>query len=601
MRKHFVLAATTLAVVPALAFAQARPAQRPPAQQPRPAAPPAQRPAAAPARTVPTMATAHREGTWELGASVGGVYGSKFYGDGTSGAMGFMGLLRVGYNVNTHVGVHVGAGLGSFSGVNGGPSKSFLQPFGTVTYDMNINQKSAPFAEAGLNMTRVSYNSIHFTSQYGAHVGVGYRTMIGENLALRIEGRGVYDSYSETNVGSTAMGQALVGVSYFFGGKKIVTHIAVAPATASLASAGATQRMTATVHDQKGGAMTGKVVTWSSSNPQVATVNSQGVVTAVNDGSADIVATVEGVRGSSRVTVARTVNTATVTPTTGALRAIGRTVQFQAAGKDAGNQPVANAQFTWASSNPAVATVSPTGMVTAVGAGTANITATANGKSATAAVTVTQTTATVTVTPATANITTGATTQLSAAAADSNSRPIAGKTFTWASSSPTIATVSTTGLVTGLAAGAARITATADGQSGAAVVSVASAAAPPAPAVEMPRVGAALVLRNVNFVSNGATLTPASKPILDPIATAIVSTPNSHWEVGGYTDNRGAAAANRRLSQRRAQAVVDYLVSKGVPASQLRAVGYGSANPTRPNTTAAGRAANRRVEIKRID
>jgi outer membrane protein OmpA-like peptidoglycan-associated protein len=87
---------------------------------------------------------------------------------------------------------------------------------------------------------------------------------------------------------------------------------------------------------------------------------------------------------------------------------------------------------------------------------------------------------------------------------------------------------------------------------------------------------------------------------LDKIAIAIMATPDSRWEVGGYTDNRGMPAANLRLSQARAQAVMQYLVSKNVPAGSLTAVGYGNQRPAVPNTTPAGRAQNRRVELKRI-
>lgn len=67
--------------------------------------------------------------------------------------------------------------------------------------------------------------------------------------------------------------------------------------------------------------------------------------------------------------------------------------------------------------------------------------------------------------------------------------------------------------------------------------------------------------------------------------------------VGGHTDSTGNAAANKALSQRRAQAVVDYLVSKGVDASKLVAQGHGSENPVADNKTEEGRFKNRRIEF----
>jgi len=74
--------------------------------------------------------------------------------------------------------------------------------------------------------------------------------------------------------------------------------------------------------------------------------------------------------------------------------------------------------------------------------------------------------------------------------------------------------------------------------------------------------------------------------------------PASSAVVRGYTDSTGNPAHNLQLSQRRAQAVVDYLVAHGVSSSQLRSEGFGADNPVASNATAAGRAQNRRVTIE---
>lgn len=109
----------------------------------------------------------------------------------------------------------------------------------------------------------------------------------------------------------------------------------------------------------------------------------------------------------------------------------------------------------------------------------------------------------------------------------------------------------------------------------------------------------ALVLQGVNFQTGSAVLTATSFATLNQVAASLRAYPEIRAEVAGYTDDQGALAANRRLSQARADAVRAYLIRQGVPAAQLVAQGYGSANPLDSNSTPAGRARNRRVELHR--
>jgi outer membrane protein OmpA-like peptidoglycan-associated protein len=113
--------------------------------------------------------------------------------------------------------------------------------------------------------------------------------------------------------------------------------------------------------------------------------------------------------------------------------------------------------------------------------------------------------------------------------------------------------------------------------------------------------GAPLVLQGVNFQTGRATLLPESQAILDRVAESLNNNPDVNVEVGGHTDNTGSRATNLRLSNARAITVRDYLISKGVPAARITARGYGPDKPVSPNTTAAGRAANRRVELTRTN
>jgi len=109
-----------------------------------------------------------------------------------------------------------------------------------------------------------------------------------------------------------------------------------------------------------------------------------------------------------------------------------------------------------------------------------------------------------------------------------------------------------------------------------------------------------VVLKGINFAFNSAELTPESKKILDENrdVARLKGEPDIRVEIAGHTDSIGSDAYNQQLSERRAKAVVDYLVSKGVDPKRLKAVGYGKKQPVATNDTEAGRAQNRRVELQ---
>ncbi|WP_151982326.1 OmpA family protein [Acinetobacter guerrae] len=108
----------------------------------------------------------------------------------------------------------------------------------------------------------------------------------------------------------------------------------------------------------------------------------------------------------------------------------------------------------------------------------------------------------------------------------------------------------------------------------------------------------ALNMQIINFASGSATIPDANKAVLDQAAGLLQKVPNLALNVEGYTDSTGNADANKTLSQKRAQAVVDYLTGKGVNSSSLKAVGYGSENPVADNETEQGKFRNRRIEFK---
>lgn len=101
----------------------------------------------------------------------------------------------------------------------------------------------------------------------------------------------------------------------------------------------------------------------------------------------------------------------------------------------------------------------------------------------------------------------------------------------------------------------------------------------------------------VLFASGKSELLAGAKSRLDQVAKALKIKTDQTIQVEGHTDSTGSAATNEALGQRRADAVKQYLTSCGVDANRIEALGIGPARPVAPNTTAEGRAANRRVEI----
>jgi cytochrome c oxidase subunit 2 len=104
----------------------------------------------------------------------------------------------------------------------------------------------------------------------------------------------------------------------------------------------------------------------------------------------------------------------------------------------------------------------------------------------------------------------------------------------------------------------------------------------------------------VQFESGGTNLTAESKYQLDDLSSILTKYPALRIEVGGHTDNTGDPAANKTLSQQRADVVKNYLVAQGIAAGRLTSVGYGSSKPTDTNDTDAGRQKNRRTEFRII-
>ncbi len=118
---------------------------------------------------------------------------------------------------------------------------------------------------------------------------------------------------------------------------------------------------------------------------------------------------------------------------------------------------------------------------------------------------------------------------------------------------------------------------------------------------EVKEIKDALRLEGVNFKTGSAELLPGSQTVLDGVAESLKAWPNVNIEIAGHTDSTGSAETNKKLSQKRAESVMAYLVEAGVAGNRMRAVGYGEDRPIADNGNAAGRAMNRRVEITRTN
>jgi outer membrane protein OmpA-like peptidoglycan-associated protein len=599
MRYRIVMGGLALAVcLPALAVAQAQRA----------------------AATTP-VASPNRGSGWELSVGGGGAFLDQTVvwwvrrTNPAASRTALGGVVRLGYNFSNSWGLSVGTGVSRTS------PAIVMQPLFALTWTPNINSRTSPFLTTGFGASYISWStrssdSLQCSGQsckmtgLGWHLGFGIRQMVSANLALRVEAREQYERYDQKTSGSHPVFNAIggLGLSWFFGGGRIVvtsvTSVAVNPRTVMLEDLGATEQLSASPMDNRGRPLAGRAVTWASSNDSVATVSATGLVTAVSNGSATITAASEGTTAMVDVTVAQAAVTLAIAPASAALTAVGQTQQFTATAQDANGNPVANPSVTWSSSDTAVASVNAAGLATAVKNGTARLSAaTDNGRTAVATLNVVQMPASLAVAPSTATISTaGGTIQFSAQAMDANGSPIAGRTIAWTSDAPGVVTVSPTGLATALGNGTAQISATVEGKTGSATLTVALPVrgVAPAPTVELPTTNAPALVLNVIFRPNSARLPPEALADLDAVASALRDIPNARWEISGHTSNMGNAAQNLRLSQRRAQTVKAYLVRQGVPAASLVSVGYGPERPLTTNATVAGRRQNMRVEIKRL-
>lgn len=251
-----------------------------------------------------------------------------------------------------------------------------------------------------------------------------------------------------------------------------VATVEVAPPTATVV-VGATVTLTASAHDAAGNVLTGRKVVWASADPNFATVSRDGVVTGRYVGTVPVAASVEGKSATAQIQVIPVpVVAVRLSPSSRDLT-VGESAQLTAEPLDARGAVLSGRPVAWSSSRPNVASVSGTGVVTAHSPGSAVITAIVEGKSGVAAVTVSPApVASVAVSPSSATLVVGQTVELEAQPRDASGQPLSGRTVTWSSNRSDVATVTSTGTVAAVSPGTATITASSEGRSGTATITV---------------------------------------------------------------------------------------------------------------------------------
>jgi OOP family OmpA-OmpF porin len=541
MRHRVLLAACAAAAfVPTRLTAQQAPEPH------RSASAPAQ---PAPRPLLPQYAGEHREESWEVTVGAGALIVDRQFG--TKRVLPG-GTFRLGYHVSPTWGVSVGAGFG-FASI---PSVTLIQPVAAVTWTPNINAGTSPFITAGLGGTYAAYSGYHFTAEYGVQVGAGIRTMIARQWALRLEVREQFEHFQEFTR-AVYNGTATAGLSYFLGGGPL--------------------------KDGDGDGVPDRYDRCPRT-PLGALVDTRGCPTdrdgdGVPDGIDRCPGTAAGLRvdatgcpvDSDHDGVPDYQDRCPDTPP-------GVGVDVAGCPKDADGDGVADYRDR-CPNTPQGAPVDAAGCPKdSDGDGVFDYLDRC---------------------PDTPH---GVAVDAAGCPADSDHDGVPDYQDRCPGSPPG----------TQVDIQGCPVERDSDGDG----VPDAHDACPETPqgtvvytggpyagcrTHELPVVGRSEVLAGVSFgvVRGHQELTPAAQMELDTIAESLKAAPAATWEIGAYTRS-GASARLTHLSEQQATLVKDYLVTRGVAANSLTAVGYGPRYPRASNRTARGRAANDRIEIKRL-
>lgn len=476
-----------------------------------------------------------RERSWELTVSASGIlldpklHDQVLITDSGAGRVAVGGEVRLGYHLSRMWSLSIATAIGYAS-----PALT-LQPTAALSWTPDINARTSPFLTLGFGETRTSWDRFWASSRYGLHAGLGVRQMLGERLALRVEAREQYESYSNKGAFPNAVfnGTATVGISFFLGGgvsrDSDGDGVADSRDRCSRTPRGASVDEHGCPVDSDGDGVADGL-DQCPSTPSGARIDEQGCpLDSDHDGVADYQDRCPDTPGG---------------------------VSVDAAGcpADSDGDGVADAQDRCPGTPRGVAVDASGCPADSDGDGVADY--------------------------------------LDRCPNTPQNTPVdaAGCPATPVQPPPQPQQPPVQPPPVEAAPPAAAPPAAAPPP---------SAPAPQGGAgLLLPAVGASLVLPGVTF-GGQATLTLDAQAELDSVAAAMVSMPDARWQISSYWDGGELAARALRMSQVRALAVRSYLVSRGVPSTSLMPMAFGSQFPIADDNTEEGRARNRRIELKR--
>jgi uncharacterized protein YjdB len=380
------------------------------------------------------------------------------------------------------------SGVASVSGTGfvtpGGPGQAVITATATGTgVSTTATVTVAPVAVASVTITPTPDTlapsqtiQLIATTRDGSGNTLTGRTVVwdgSDDAVAVVSSTGKVTAQSAGTMTVTATSEGKTGTATIVVTAAPVATVTLSPTTQSVVVGGTTPEFTAVTKDANGNTLTGRAVTFSSSNTGVATIDpTSGVATGVAPGTTSITATSEGkTSNAATLTVDPVpVGSVTVEPPTQTITD-GGSAAFTATVKDEQGNSLAGRTVDWSSSDEAVATIDNAGNATSTGPGTTTITATSEGKSGTATLQVDPVPVTsVAVAPPVATTTVGSTVQLTASIREADGGH--DHSVHWTSSDDGIASVDHKGLVRGKAPGLATITASTEGRNGFSVVTV---------------------------------------------------------------------------------------------------------------------------------